>query len=164
MRRLHRWSLTVGCVMATLGVALRAHSEDQTTPGSPPPMAAPQAAQPEAASAPVAPERAVYTFADEAKMREFAAIWQQRQALLVRMSVLQAYWDEERAALGTLNEQLQKTYSLDVSKSYVLDTDRRVLVEREAPAGSSITPGIDASAQAIAAPPSSPQPAETSGP
>ena len=80
-----------------------------------------------------APEKIAYTFDDEAKMKEFTHLWQQRQTVLLRMTVLQSYWNEEQAALAKLNNQLATTYHLDATKNYSLDPTRRVLIERESP-------------------------------
>jgi hypothetical protein len=79
-------------------------------------------------------EHIVHTFEDEAKFQEFKRVWEQRQTILVRMTVLKAYWDNEQVVLAALNDTLAKEYSLDVAKNYVLDTKRNVLIEREAPA------------------------------
>ena len=87
---------------------------------------------PPAASAPSG-EKIVHTFPDDAKMEEFKKLWQQRQGVLVRMSVLQAYWNEEQTLLDQLNHTLSTDDALDVSKSYSLDSARRVLIEQEAP-------------------------------
>ena len=66
-------------------------------------------------------------------MKEFTHLWQQRQTVLLRMTVLQSYWNEEQAALAKLNDQLATTYHLDATKNYSLDSTRRVLIERENP-------------------------------
>ena len=82
------------------------------------------------------PEHVVYTFEDDAKMKEFALMWQKRQAMLLRMSVLKSYWDQEEATLNQLNKNLVDDYHLDLAKSYTLDAPRRVILEREAAAPS----------------------------
>ena len=86
-----------------------------------------------AAEAPKAGEKIVHTFEDAAKMEEFKKVWQQRQGVLMRMSVLQAYWNEEQTLLDQLNHTLSSQYGLDVAKTYSLDGVRRVLIEQEAP-------------------------------
>ena len=78
-----------------------------------------------------APEKIAYTFDDEAKMKDFTQLWQQRQTVLLRMTVLQSYWNEEQATLAKLNNQLATTYHLDATKNYSLDSTRHVLIERE---------------------------------
>lgn len=65
-------------------------------------------------------------------MKGFAQLWQQRQAVITRMAVLQAYWNQEQPALQESNTQLLSTYNLDVNKNYTLDAARKVLVEQEA--------------------------------
>ncbi len=78
-------------------------------------------------------EKVAYTFPDEAKIQEFTKLWQQRQASVLRMTVLQSYWNEEQAALAELNNKLTSEYKVDTSKNYFLDREHRTLVEREAP-------------------------------
>ena len=79
-------------------------------------------------------EKVVYTFSDQTKMEEFARLWQQRQRAVLRMTVLQSYWNEEQGVLQQLNDQLSKEYNLDVNKNYRFDNQRKVLVEVPAPA------------------------------
>ena len=86
----------------------------------------------EAAPAPKAEEKVAFTFENNAKMEEFTKLWQQRQGMIVRMTVLQAYWNEEQAGLAQLNNKLTADYKLDATKNYSLDAKRRVLIEREA--------------------------------
>ena len=117
----------------------------QTSPsGGAAPAATPtaQAGLPAEASAKAGngKEKIVHTFEDAAKMEEFAKLWQQRQGILVRMSVLQAYWNEEQTLLDQLNHTLSGQYALDVSKSYYLDGTRRVLIEQETPPVPPATP------------------------
>ena len=106
---------------------------------SPQLLAAEEAAQAKAPSssttniAAKAGEKIAHTFPDDAKMGEFKKTWQQRQGVLVRMSVLQAYWNEEQALLDQLNHTLSSDYGLDTAKSYALDGARRVLIEQETP-------------------------------
>ena len=100
--------------------------------------ATPAASTPEKPEAPPAVagsagEKIAYTFTDDAKMEGFAKLSQQRQGIFVRMTVLQAYFNEEQAALAQLNTKLTKDYNLDMTKNYSLDNKRRVLIEREAP-------------------------------
>ena len=64
-------------------------------------------------------------------MKEFETLWRKRQAAIVRMTVLQSYWNEEQAGLVELNNQLTTGYQVDIAKNYSLDTQRRVLIERE---------------------------------
>ena len=155
-----RWSMWSALGVACLGVGLaltlhhdasRAEGEtaqpssQSTTPASqssPSPQLssstpAATSAQPgmmtQAATAPAAGETIIHTFQDEATMREFAKLWQQRQAILTRMAVLQAYWTQEEPGLGQVNQQLLSQYHLDVNKNYTLDTERKVLIELPAP-------------------------------
>ena len=79
-------------------------------------------------------EKVVYTFADQAKVDEFTKLWQQRQGVVLRMTVLQAYMSQEQAAFTGLNKKLTTDYKLDPAKNYFLDSKRRVLIEHEAPA------------------------------
>ena len=110
----------------------------QTPPSGGTPATMPPA--PGAAKAGSEKEKIVHTFEDAAKMEEFAKLWQQRQGILVRMSVLQAYWNEEQTLLDQLNHTLSGQYALDIKKSYYLDGKRRVLIEQETPPTPSGTP------------------------
>ena len=93
-------------------------------------------------------EKIVHTFEDDAKMDEFKKLWQQRQGILVRMSVLQAYWTEEQTLLDQLKSALSNDYKLDVAKSYYLDNARRVLIEQESPPAPAVPPVAPSANQA----------------
>lgn len=133
MQRATFWIIGAGLTGAALMLVLQAQ-ERQT--GAPAP--AQQAASSPAASG---SEKIAFTFPDEDQMRQFAQLWQQRQATLTKMAVLQDYFTQEQTALADQNKQLLSTYNLDVSKNYTLDTDRKVLVEREAPPEQPAQPG-----------------------
>jgi hypothetical protein len=100
----------------------------------------------EAVAAPAPPPAAdeagtiTHTFQDDNQVQEFAALWQQRRQVLLRMAVLQSYWDQEQAGLAELNKHLAETYHVDPSKSYRLDTDRRALIEQPAAAAGQESP------------------------
>ena len=134
MKRSVAWGIGVGCV--ALGLVFVLRNQEQTAsvaiaaPAAKEAAPAPAAATPDA---PAAPEKIVYTFPDQPKMQEFGQLWQQRQGMLIRMSVLQAYWKEEESRLTDLNKKLTDTYQIDPTKSYSLNTDRRVLIEQETP-------------------------------
>ena len=96
--------------------------------------------------------KTIHTFADEDAMKAFAEVWQQRQSVLVRMAVLKAYWDSEKSLVDQLNSRLASDYQVDATKLYALDEQRRVLIERPAPA----TPQPAAEAQP--APEAQPEP------
>lgn len=126
MKRIMLWVVGVAVAGGTLVWALQAQ-EQQANP--PAPQAQTQAAP--AAEAPAAgPQTTAFTFADETQMQQFAQVWGQRQGVLTRMAVLQAYWNQEQAGLGQLNQELLSKYNLDVNKNYTLDTDRKALVEQ----------------------------------
>lgn len=120
-----------GVLAASWSVAVWAADPKPTSQAAPAQQAA---AQPSAAPAqPVKPDGTiVYTFENKEQMDEFARVWQQRQAVMLRMSVLNAYWTEEQAALAQLNQQLTTKYHLDTAKTYTLNTDARTLIERPA--------------------------------
>lgn len=87
-----------------------------------------------AAAAPAKPnEKVAYTFADQAKVDAFAKLWQQRQATVLRMTVLKSYFLEEEDTLRKLNDEFAKDYNLDVTKNYKFDSDRKVILEIDAP-------------------------------
>lgn len=113
-----------------------------------------------AAPQPSGPEKVAFTFENDEKMQEFARLWQQRQGIVLRMTVLQAYWNEEQAALAEVNNKFAADYKLDVAKNYTLDTDRKVLIEREAPP--SAGPEAPSGLNQLGAP--APQPAEPTAP
>jgi len=120
MKRAVLWIVGVGIVGVGLMLALRAQEQAQ---------APSQAQQPPATAQ---QEKVAFTFTDDAQMQTFAQFWQQRQVVLTRMAVLQAYWDQEQAGLADVNQKLLSQYNLDVNKNYTLDADRKVLIEREA--------------------------------
>ncbi len=74
----------------------------------------------------------IHTFPDETSLQEFAGLWQQRQALLLRVTMLESYWNGEQAVLGQINDQLTSAYSLDLEQNYTIDAERRVLIEQAA--------------------------------
>lgn len=116
-------------LLASGGLALTATAAEKKAPAASMQPAKP--AQP--AEAKPAEEKIVHTFKDENEIKEFAKVWQQRQATLVKMSVLKTYFTEEEATLAQLNNKLVNDYKVDTSKNYFLDAQRRALVERELP-------------------------------
>jgi hypothetical protein len=78
-------------------------------------------------------EKVVYTFSDDAKLEEFAKIWQERQATILKMSVLQSYWNEEEKKLEQLNGQFSQQYNVDVKKNYRFDKDQKAIIEINEP-------------------------------
>ena len=145
MKRNLLWGIGAIAASAMLVIALRA--EDKSAPK--PANANPPAAQ--AASPDTSKDKVAFTFKDEPQMREFATMWQQRQVVLARMAVLQNYWNQEQGNLSEINQKFLSQYNLDVNKNYALDPDRKVLLERELPAG-----GTAAGAAAGAATPAAP--------
>jgi hypothetical protein len=132
MKRTLPWIVGVGGIGVVLVLILRGQGQEATTAiaeSAKKQAAPPQAAVPEPQAG---SEKIVYTFEDDAKVQEFARLWQQRQGIVMRMSMLQAYWNQEQATLVTLNEQLAAEYKVDAAKSYALDTQRRVITERAA--------------------------------
>ena len=121
MRRLLVIVLVCGAIAA--GVATMCAQAKDRAPAAPP-----AAAPAPAVEAP--PGKVVFTFDNEDKMKEFETLWRQRQVAAVRMTVLQAYWNEEQAMINKLNQQLTDDYKVDVKKGYSLDTARKVLIER----------------------------------
>ena len=173
MKRTRRWVVGVGCVGIALtgiwsgmgqGIAAAAQDKPAAQPVTPvvkqkskPPMIPDAAATPPEAGS-KAPEHVVYTFESDERMKEFAGLWQKRQTMLLRMSVLKSYWEQEQDALTQLSKNLTTDYHLDLSKSYTLDAQRRMILEREVPAAA----GAASAAPAGAA--SSPNPKTTTTP
>lgn len=120
MKRATLWIVGAGVVSVALMLALRAQEQQAQAPA------------PEGVSVTPAEERAAFTFTDEAQMQQFAQLWQQRQGMITRMAVLQAYFSQEQASLAQVNQLLLSQYNLDVTKNYTLDPQRKVLIEREA--------------------------------
>ena len=139
MKRVTMWVLGAGVASVALMIALRAQEQSAK------PIAGGQASSSAAPAAPAASgeEKVAFTFTDEEQMKQFAQVWQQRQAALTRMAVLQAYWNQEQGALTQMNQQLLSQFNLDVNKNYTLDTDRKVLVEQP------LTPEQQAAAAAV---------------
>ena len=137
MKRTIAWVLGIGGVSLALVFVLRGQgstaAESKAAAPSATSSSPPSAATPSQAMGTSETEKVVYTFENQDKMMEFTKVWQRRQGVVVRMTVLQAYWEQERADLDELNKKLSTDYQLDVTKNYSLDTDRRVLIERELP-------------------------------
>ena len=143
MKRVVPLVLVVGGVGLALWFVARAQRPQPALPSAPPAQTIPPAAvspTPPSPEPPVAPAQAegtepvVYQFEDEAKMREFAGLWQSRQKTLLRLAVLRAYWDNEQSGATTLNTQLETQYHLNPANNYTLDGEKRVLIERPASA------------------------------
>ena len=75
-------------------------------------------------------EKIVHTFESDEEIQQFATAWQQREAIVLRMAVLQAYWNEEQNKLQQFNAAFAEQFQLDTTKSYSLNTDRKVLIEQ----------------------------------
>lgn len=157
MKRVLPLLLVVGGVGLVLWAVVRSQHQPVSRPAATaPPTASVEAAQPKAV--PPAPalaasgeaEPVVYQFADEAGMREFAGLWQQRQKALLRLAVVRAYFDNEQEAAKKVNTELEAQYSLNPTSNYTLDADKRQLIEHPAPAAAAETP--PAEGQPVAAP------------
>lgn len=129
MRKTVPWFIMAGWAGVVGGYFLRGSVQPVVPQGAGPASAVP------ALSGAAAPEggKIVHTFDDEATVQAFAAMWQQRHDGLLRLGLLEGYWNDEQAMLGQLNHQLSGQYGLDLAdaaKSYLLDSDTRTLVER----------------------------------
>jgi len=141
MKRALPWLIGVGCLGVAAAVLWRnpsqrevtATAETSATPTQPSPgtSGATQPAAPQAAT--TGEEKIAHTFPDDATMQQFLQLWQQRQAGVMRITVLQSYVDEEQSRLAELNQRLSSDYGMDVAKSYKLDDQQRVLIEIPAP-------------------------------
>ena len=139
MNRTLGWMVGIGTVgvvaaWALLGVNREpslAVAETAQQPAAP--SGAPAAIQAASDAKPTGAEKVVFTFDDEAKLKEFTALWDRRRAGILRMTVLQSYWNEEQATLAQLNKKLETDYKLDFNKDYYLDQNRRVIIERATP-------------------------------
>ena len=152
MKRVLPLVLVVGGVGLVLWVVVRSSGQRRplsrpavTATATPPVEAAQPKATPPATATPPASsdteaEKVVYQFSDEAGMREFAGLWQQRQKALLRLAVARAYFDNEQEAAAKLNTQLETQYSLNPKSNYTLDAQKRQLIEHPAPAEAPGTP------------------------
>ena len=125
---MRRWHVALIGLVAASGVGLARLA-------AAPQGSAPAPAQPAAAPASAPEERVVHTFKDEQELQHFVELWQQRQGILVRLSVLQAYLGEEQAGLAELERQLGETYHLNLQAldRTVIDLEKRVIVEHAQP-------------------------------
>jgi len=134
MRRIVAGCVGIGLLFGALESAGAAWGKkkkqaEKPAPASPQPAAVAQPqAQPAGATV-------IHTFEDEAKMGEFTRLWERRQAIILRMRVLQSYWSDDKALLAQLDTALNEQYQLDTAKHYILDPEKRTLVEQEAPPG-----------------------------
>jgi hypothetical protein len=103
-----------------------------------------------------APEKVVHRFEGEDQLKQFATLWQQRQASLLRMAMIEGYWNTEQGSFNQLNQQLSSQYNIDPAKTYVFSPEQRSIIERNEPAPA------DPAAAAQATPPATP-PADQAG-
>ena len=155
MKRIMTWGLGIGLTGAALAVWLSGQNRPSAIAIAEPvaQKAAPaQPAQP-ASAAQAEKEKIVYTFENDEKMKEFETLWRKRQAVIVRMTVLQSYWNDEQGGLVELNNKLTTDYKVDIKKNYSLDTQHRVLIEREETPQSTEAPATPAATSAAPAAP-----------
>ena len=126
MKRAALWVVGAGVTSVALMFALRAQ-EQQIKPSST------AAATVAPATAPKGPEKVAFTFADDTQLQQFGQLWQQRQASVAKMAVLQSYFKEEQANLGRVNQELLSRYNIDVNKNYTFDAACKVLLEQATP-------------------------------
>ena len=133
MKRAALWVFGVGVTSAALMFALRAQEQaSAATKSKDNTPAASAAVAP--SSTPAAPEgKVAFTFTDENQMKQFAQLWQQRQAAMTKMAILQGYWNQEQGSLTKVNQEHLSKYNLDVDKNYSFDAQKKVIVERETP-------------------------------
>ena len=85
---------TVAALGAVLGLAIGVHGSAAAAKDAGKDKE--KQAAPAAAAQPAKPaEKIAYTFADQTKVDAFAKLWQQRQATVLRMTVLKSYFLEE---------------------------------------------------------------------
>ena len=135
MKRVVTWAVVLGIAGFALVVALRqgAHEDATAIAAQPPAAPAVKAGDTKPSDAKPAEGKIAYTFKDDTEIQEFMKLSQQRQGIFLRMTVLQAYFSQERAALEELNNKIASMYKLDSTKNYSLDNQRRALVEVETP-------------------------------
>ncbi len=123
---------------AVAAPAKKPAAKPQAAPATPPlpaaaiaPAATSPINDPAAAATGTGQEKVAFVFANEQQLNEFGKLSQQRQGILVRMSVLRAYFSEEQAGLAELDKKMVGEYKLDMNKNYSYDPQRRALIERE---------------------------------
>ena len=132
MRRALSWTLVLaGVVVVAIVLVGRQRPQGEATAQAASKDRQAVETPPAAAQTAAAGEGGVaYTFGDDAALEQFANFWQQRQGILTRIRVLQAYLAEEQALLKELHDTLATTYHLDPDKEYMFDASRRALIER----------------------------------
>ena len=140
--------VVVGLVGAGAGFLLR--GQPQVNPAS---TEQAKAQLIQASMAPAPGEQIVHTFPNPETMQAFVTLWQQRQERLLRMGMLEGYWNNDQATLNQVNSQLSSQYQVDLSKRHVLNTEDRVLVEHETPAAADAPADAPAEASGEAAAP-----------
>ena len=154
MKRIVSWGIVAAGIVALVAILRTGNQEGGAATAADKKAAAKQAAAAQPAEA-KKEDKVIYTFQDDAKMKEFTDLWRQRQGIVLRISVLQAYWNEEQTTLGELNKKFSSEYNLDVTKNYVLDDVKKILIERDLPAKpadvSASTPGGQGGAGAFPA-------------
>ncbi|MBI3011245.1 MAG: hypothetical protein HYY58_01975 [Candidatus Omnitrophica bacterium] len=138
MRRAIPWLIIVGWAGVAAGFLLRGRY-----PSAPAPVGVANAPSPQASPSPATTGRIAHTFADEASVQAFVALWQQRQGILVRLAMLEDYGKNEQLALQQLDSALRSQYALDPEGSYTIDTDQRAILKE----------GTSTVAEAVAAAP-----------
>lgn len=123
MKRMAVWIVALGTLSLVLALGCEAKERKPKANKQPP---APVVQEP-----PAAPP--VFSFTAEEEMQQFAKLWQQRQAAITRMSVLQAYWNDEQRGVEKVTQELATKYNLDPAKTYTLDIPRKALVEVPTP-------------------------------
>lgn len=141
MKRTLVWLVGAVFVSAGLVWALQTQEQQAGMAGNAPAAAGGQPA-----------EKIAYTFTDDDQVTEYQTMLGRRQDVLIRMQVLQDYFAEEQERLKRVNDDIIAKYKLDSSKVYFLDTQRKVLLEREAPAEPEAGIGAPAAAGTPAAP------------
>ena len=129
MKRTALWVLVL--CLGSAGVVFALRTQERQIAKAPAAAATPT--PPTKAASEPPPGKSVHTFADEKEMEQFAQVWRQRQAAMLRSDVLGSYLKQEQQTLNQINEELLSKYSLDVSKAYTLDTEHKTLIEREGP-------------------------------
>ena len=98
----------------------------------------------------------VYTFKDDADIKQFQQLVQAKQIVNTRIAVLQTYLTQEVGNIQQLNGQLSLNYKIDPNKNYLMDPDKKVV--REAPM-TAAQPAGTANPSAVTAPAATATPA-----
>jgi len=121
------WLIAVGCLGLAVGMFVKGGGQGSAV------IATQAGVQRPGVSGAIPTGNVIYTFKSSDQVHAFATIWQERQNMIVRMALLQGYWNGEKKLVTQLNEQLNEKYSLEPDGNYKLNNEDKILVRVELP-------------------------------